>query len=351
MQFRKMLGIKIQKERAYEEMKKLKEKGLLAKNAKAFRKGNFVLIPIRELTKDELKELKRSYEIIDAEFIQKKESKSFSEIAKEIVPKELDEKLKTAFDVVGDIGILEIDEELRQYEKELGEALLKTQPQLKTVVRKEGAHKSPLRIQKYKHLAGEKKTTTIHKENGIDLEVDIEKAYFSPRLSNERKRIALMIRPKEDVLVMFSGIAPYICVIAKNAMPNKVYGIELNPEAHELAKRNIARNKITNVTLIQGDVKEVCKKIKEKFDRIVMPLPKGAEDFISDALKCAKEKCIIHLYQFASFEGIEEVKKRIKQIMGSYGWIVEEIEAIKCGQQSPGIYRLCFDIKIEKLTL
>ncbi|MDI3473915.1 MAG: tRNA (guanine37-N1)-methyltransferase [Candidatus Woesearchaeota archaeon] len=343
-----MLGIKIQKEKANEELKKLKEMGLLAKNAKAFRRNNFVLIPLRELTNDELREIKKNYEIIDAEFIQNKESKSFSEIAKEIVPKELEEKLKTAFDVVGDIGILEIDEELRQYEKELGEALLKTQTQLKTAVRKEGAHQTPLRIQKYKHLAGEKKTKTIHKENGIEIEVDIEKAYFSPRLSNERKRIASLVKRGEDVLVMFSGIAPYVCVIGKNAMPRKIYGIELNPEAHELAKRNIKRNKINNATLIQGDVKEVCNKIQEKFDRIIMPLPKGAEDFISDALKCAKEKCTIHLYQFASSEEIKELKKRIKKSIEGYGWIVKEIEAIRCGQQAPNIYRLCLDIKIEK---
>jgi hypothetical protein len=34
-------------------------------------------------------------------------------------------------------------------------------------------------------------------------------------LSTERKRISELVKPGEKVLVMFSGAAPYVCVIAK----------------------------------------------------------------------------------------------------------------------------------------
>jgi len=94
------------------------------------------------------------------------------------------------------------------------------------------------------------KLNKVAKENNIRLKLDIEKVYFSPRLSLERMRIAELVNTsksresknkksekKEDILVMFSGCAPYCCVIAKNAKTkvNSVIGIEINPEGHKYA--------------------------------------------------------------------------------------------------------------------
>ena len=43
----------------------------------------------------------------------------------------------------------------------------------------------------------------------------MEDCYFSARLSTERKRVADLVKAGENVLVMFSGVEPYVAVIAK----------------------------------------------------------------------------------------------------------------------------------------
>jgi len=166
-------------------------------------------------------------------------------------------RLKTAFDVVGDIAILEIDRELRRREKLIASTLLKLHPHIKTVVRKAGGHAGALRLQKMKHLAGRKTSKTVHKENGVELKLDIEKVYFSARQGTERLRIARLVQPGEEVLVMFSGCAPYPCVIARNSPARKVYGIELNKTGHAYGRENIFLNRLSNVRLMQGDVRKV----------------------------------------------------------------------------------------------
>jgi tRNA (guanine37-N1)-methyltransferase len=343
-----MLGIKVEKKQTQKAIGELKELGLLSGEAKVEKSGKYTLIPLKNKSSKVIKKLGKKYEVIEHSFQRKKQEKSFSELAKDIVPEELHPKLKTAFDIVGDIGILEIDKELREYEKELGKALLKSQNNLKTAVRKEGSHKTEFRIQKHKFLAGERKTTTLHKENNAVIELDINNMYFSPRLSTERKRISLLVKKGEDVLVMFSGAAPYVCIIGKNSQAKSITGIELNPKAHEYAEKNIKRNKIKNARLIKGDVRKAVDKIKKRFDRIIMPLPKGAEKFLPSALKVAKPNAAIHLYQFASPKEINALKTDIKQRIEKQGWKTLKISRIICGQQAPEVYRVCFDIEVAK---
>ena len=77
-------------------------------------------------------------------------------LTKFLTKKEL-AKVKTAYDVIGDIAILEIDEELRKKEKDIAKALLCIRKDIKTVLRKQGSHEGVFRTQKMKYLAGEKK--------------------------------------------------------------------------------------------------------------------------------------------------------------------------------------------------
>lgn len=178
--------------------------------------------------------------------------------------------------------------------------------------------------------------------------INYEKTYFSPRLSNERLRVAKQVKDKEHVLVMFSGAAPYPCVIAKNAKPERIVGIELNPKAHELALENIHINKLKNVEVIEGDVLEVTPLLNETFDRIIMPLPKESVDFLESALLASKKGTIIHLYTFAHENEFDDSAKRLIEKCNSLGAKVKLIEVIPCGQHSPRVFRVCIDIKVIK---
>jgi len=182
---------------------------------------------------------------------------NFRDTVKQMLTVEEQAMLKTAFDAIGDIAILEIDEGLRRKEKKIAQALLGCHKNIVTVLRKDSAHEGEFRIQKYKFLAGQDKRETMHVESNTRLLLDVEKVYFSPRMSHERLRIASMAKPGENILVMFSGCGPYPCVLARNAKPSQVLGIEINPTGHLYAKKNAKLNKLKNVHFFQGDAAEV----------------------------------------------------------------------------------------------
>jgi len=254
--------------------------------------------------------------------------------------------LRRAFDIVGSIAILEIPPELENKERLLAENVLKFQKNVKTVVKKAGIHETEFRTQPMQYLAGVDTKETVHKESGVLLKLDIEKVYFSPRLSAERERIAKQVRPGEYVLVMFSGCAPYPCVIAKNSQAKEILGIELNPVGHKYGLENIRLNKIKNVTLINDDVKSAVAKLGRKFDRIAMPLPKSAGDFLDSAFSSAKKGTIIHFYAFEEEGNFDVAKKRIMDACRKHNLKCEILKTVKCGQQSPSTFRICVDFRI-----
>ncbi len=250
-------------------------------------------------------------------------------------------------EIVGDIMILEIPEEMQKKEKIIAEAYLKANRQVRTIVRKQEMHTGVYRTRKVKVLAGKNAKETIHHENGIKVKVHLEKTYFSARSGNERLRIARQVKKGETVLVMFSGAAPYPLVIAKNSPAKMVFGIELNPEAHQLALENVALNALEKkIRVLSGDVRKIMPKLKQKFERVVMPLPKTGEQFLDLALEKSKKNSLVHLYAFLGEEDIENYAKKIKEICKKMKHPVKVLRKVKCGQFSPGIFRVCLDLKV-----
>lgn len=257
------------------------------------------------------------------------------------------ELLPRTQEVVGEILILEIPNELKNKEKIIAEAYLKVNKHLSTVVKKSDIHTGQFRTRKVTVLAGKKTKETIHHENGIKLKLHLERTYFSARSGSERLRIAQSVKPGEEVLVMFSGAAPYPLVIAKNSEARHVYGIELNPEAHTYALENVLLNNLQDrVTIAHGDVKHKIPPLKQKFDRIVMPLPKTGEQFMDLALLKAKKGAIIHLYSFLDETEIDPYAKKVREICKKLGYSVKVLRKVRCGQFSPGTFRICLDIKV-----
>ena len=97
----------------------------------------------------------------------------------------------SSFDVVGDILIFsDFPKELVKREKLIGNAILENYHHIKTILKKTKKYSGKFRTPKLKIIAGEKKKETICKENDVFIKLDVEKVYFSPRMSSERKRIA-----------------------------------------------------------------------------------------------------------------------------------------------------------------
>jgi len=255
----------------------------------------------------------------------------------------------TSFDVVGDILIFsDFPEELIKKEKIIGNTILENYHHIKTILKKTKKYSGRFRTPKLKVIAGEKRKETTCKENNVLVKLNAEKVYFSPRMASERKRIASLIKQNESVLVMFSGSGAYPLVIAKNTKCKEVYGIEINPIAHRYSLENIKKNKLENkIKLFLGDVRKVLPKLNKKFDRILMPLPKGGEYFLNLALKIIKKGGIIHFYDFLHEDEFYKAESKVKETCNKSNRNFRIIRVVKCGQYSPRFYRVCIDFFVD----
>ncbi len=204
------------------------------------------------------------------------------------------------FDVLGTMAVIDAPPKLA---RGVAKAVMAANPTVTTVVRKVGAVKGRYRTRGYAYVAGKRTYLTTYKENETILRFDVRKSFFSNRLSFERGRIAALSKGKENVLVMFAGVGPFVVQIAKKNPNARVVGIELNRAACADMRGNIELNKLKNAAAVCGDVKKAAQKYGEFADRIVMPLPKDAHEFLGSVLVTARKRCIVHYYSFVPSDG------------------------------------------------
>jgi len=271
---------------------------------------------------------------------------------KDILQKKLTKKelplVPSSFDVIGTILVFsDFPKQLVKKEKIIGEEILKNYKNIRSVYKKIAKYSGKFRTPRLKLISGEKNKETTYRENNVNLKLNIEKVYFSPRLSEERKRIYKQIKKNETVLVMFSGMGPYPVIISKNTDAKNILGIEINPIAHKYALENLKINKLKNVELRLGDVKNILPSIYKKFDRILMPLPKGAENYLKLALDKIKRNGVINFYSFSEEKKIPEIVNIINKECSKFKRNCKVLNIVKCGQFSPGVFRVCIDFKIK----
>ncbi|MBI5146966.1 MAG: class I SAM-dependent methyltransferase family protein [Thaumarchaeota archaeon] len=206
-------------------------------------------------------------------------------------------KLFSAFDQIGEIIIVRIPDSLLSKKKMIGEALLENVHPAKSVFYQATPVEGDFRTRNLEILAGEDNTETEYKEYGCRFKVDVEKAFFSPRLSTERDRIAQMIQDGETMINMFGGVGMFSIIAAKKKKCT-VYNIDLNPYAAKLCEENIKLNKLAGkVISIHGDAAQVVKEqIQNMGDRTLMLLPERSDEFLDSAISATKSGGIIHYY-------------------------------------------------------
>ncbi len=239
--------------------------------------------------------------------------------------------LKTSFDVIGDIAIIEIPPELKKKEKLIGNALLSLLKNIKVVAAEAGEHTGKYRKQKLRIIAGEKRFETVHKESGMLFRTNVAQCYFSPRLGSERMRIAKQVKKDERILVVGSGIAPYPLILSKYSPAKLIMAVEVNPAAHKYAAQNIVLNKARNIILVKGDIRKLP---LGKFDRIISAIPHEGVKLAPTLLKFAKKGTTLHVYDFA-FE-----EEKIPKMKGC-----KILRIVKTQQVGVRRYRVSIDAK------
>lgn len=267
------------------------------------------------------------------------------------LPPNLLASLPQAFDVVGDIIIIDIRPELKPHQDLISEEILKIHKNIKTVLAKAGDISGVYRLREYILLCGENKTRTIHKEFGCQYHVDVAKAYFSPRLSHEHERVASQVQAGENVVDLFAGVGPFSVLIGKRQSEAKVYAVDLNPDAVELLKLNVRVNRVENrVFPICADAREITQtQLKGSADRVIMNLPETAIDFIDAACNAVKpDGGIVHFYGFVrSPDSIEKLQQRFTELVAKNGRKVEAfLYAKSIRETAPFESQVVLDAKI-----
>lgn len=355
-----MLAIKIPLRHIDEVRKILMEREIIARNYKILTEDEYGYIPLKEdINSETIEKVKEELENIvkikniDFYIVQKdleevkKQPRSITEHLKgKLTEKEI-EDLKTSFDIIGDVVILEILENLQDQKDIIGEATLNFTKR-KAIFMKKSAIEGVTRTRQLEHIAGEKNSETVHKEHGARFKLDVADVYFSPRLATERKRIANQVKDGEIILDMFAGIGPFPILIAKDHEVT-IYAVDINKTAIRYMEENIKLNKLKGkITPILGDINQIAKeKFVEKnvkFDRIIMNLPGTAKDFLDLAIRLVKNNGLIHYYEFS--EGYDSGIERIKKIAKNYNKDVEVLATRKVKSSSPGQWHVVIDTKI-----
>ncbi|SMH71778.1 putative Met-10+ like-protein [Candidatus Nitrosotalea okcheonensis] len=260
------------------------------------------------------------------------------------------EELYGAFDQIGNIIILRVPDSLLSKRKIIGEVLLDKVKTAKSVYYQSSPVEGDYRIRKLELLAGDDKTETEYKEHGCRFKVDVEKAFFSPRLSTERERIAEIVEDGETIINMFGGVGMFSIVAAKKKKCH-VYNIDINPDAARLCSENILLNKLKGtVESIEGDASRVIEeKLHDVGDRILMLLPERSDEFLESAIKAAKKKAVIHYYCHTHAEKKDQVSSLASQHFLSVVSIKSEILGAKIVRPvGPRFYQAVVDAAISK---
>ncbi|HJM25665.1 MAG TPA: class I SAM-dependent methyltransferase family protein [Nitrosopumilus sp.] len=259
-------------------------------------------------------------------------------------------ELISAFDQIGEIIIVRIPDSLLSKKKIIGETLLKEVKIAKSVFYQASDVEGDFRTRKLEILAGEDNTKTEYKEFGCKFTVDVENAFFSPRLSTERERIANLIQDGEIITNMFAGVGMFSIMAAKKKKCT-VFSLDINPMASKLCEKNIEQNKLAgNIISINGDASEIIKEqLMDKSDRTLMVLPERSDEFLESAINTTKNGGIIHYYSHIHADKKSDAGKLSEEHFLQISPIQSEILTSKIVRPvGPRYYQTVVDVKISK---
>lgn len=330
--------IKVPKKKGEPIRRMLLELEILDNSVKIGADETFLYLPLtREPAPNELESLPEEIELTEFGFeLQEKKP----------VPEDL-LGFSPAYEVIGDIALLEDPDLDTEKASRIADALLQTKPNIKTVLKPLTPVIGEFRVREFEVVAGGPRTETIHREYGCRYKVDLARAYFTPRLSTERSRILAWIKEGEIVVDMFAGVGPYSILIAKSKKPSKVLAIDKNPDAVHYLRENVILNSAKNIEAIEGDAKKEAKKFAGTADHVIMNLPHNAFEFLDSAVLLTKPGGIIHYYGITHEDDLfESSVELISTAAEKAGREIEILEKRVVRSYAPHQYNICIEARV-----
>ncbi len=269
------------------------------------------------------------------------------ESLKGTIPKDLLKKLPSGYSVIGEIAVFRhLNPKISAYKRTIGEHLISIDPQVKIVVEQldtVSSYRKPV----IEHVAGEKRTQTIHKEFNTIFNIDLVMVTFSSGNKNERNHLVQTVSDNEVICDMFACIGNLSLPIVVNKPSVRIYGVEWNQRAFDFLKQNIEANKVDERYFpIYGDNRKSTP--KNFATRVLM----GYFDIDCNQFRCALEAIEnqgwIHYHSIAPRGNLEQPQEIIEQARNESGYKIEVKEIRQIKKYSPRLNHLCSDIFVEK---
>lgn len=209
------------------------------------------------------------------------------------------EALPRSFDVVGDIVLVRLPNELRDRKGEVGAALLRFVPGARLVGLDLGVHGTE-RLRTVERIAGAGPWRTRHRENGLEFEVDVERAYFSPRLAREHARVAEAVRRGDRVYDLCCGVGPFAVTIARSAQASTITAVDSNEHAIDLLRATLKRAGLERRVRPVHAQLESFLPTAEPVERVVMNLPHEGIKYLTSVARTVAPGGRLYYYEVVS---------------------------------------------------
>jgi len=319
-------AVRVPRKEGEKTRQRLAEEGVLDQDLRIHEKDGYLHIPVSEEPEDR--------DVGMCEFERRDGQKTPADVL----------GYEPSFEVVGDIALLEPDED-----EEAGMAVVEADRSIETALRIESAVEGEKRLRRLSHIGGEPKTETVHREYGREFLVDVSEVYFSPRLAEERERVASRVNGDETVFDMFAGVGPFTVAVGKRGAD--VVASDINGDAIKYLLRNGELNNVgRRITAYNTDASEVVSDTELGADRVIMNLPHTADEFLDEACEALCEGGgVFHYYDIRHeddlFEGAVE---RMQDVANGHGYQIEVLETVVVRSYAPYEYNVCIDFALSQ---
>ena len=323
-------GIKVKRNQGEQFRKALAGLGGLDRRRKIASDEVYIYLPVLP----ELVEEKRLMEISDYELVEME-----FELEPPIITPESILGYQPSFEVVGDIAIVEQEDA-----RKVAAALMSSCKNLRSVITPVSDVEGEFRTRRFKHVAGEERTITVHREHSLRYRVDLEGAYFTPRLGTERLRIAKQVSPGDFVLDMFAGVGPFALLLAHRGA--RVIAIDKNPVAVKYLRENAIMNKI-DLEILEGDACDLARTFENTADHVIMNLPHTAHQFLIPAIQAAKNGGVVHYYAISTDDDLYKDLDLIEAAAFQSGVKIDVLYQGVVRSYAPHRYNVVMDLRIK----
>jgi tRNA (guanine37-N1)-methyltransferase len=136
----------------------------------------------------------------------------------------------------------------------------------------------------------------------------------------------------------------------------KIYSIDVNPTAFEYLQKNVRINRVYGkVISMLGDAKEIIQtKLQGVADRVLMPLPEKALEYLPVAVSALKkEGGWIHYYDFQHAIGnedpVEKTRLKVVEKLNNLGVDYAVVSSRVVRSTGPNWYQTVLDIQVAKM--